>query len=177
MARKVAKPEPGQASAPSGADASRTARELQTLHPTATMKLRGRTLKVREYGYIEGLHVQAAAQPFLDMLYHLVDRASAPPPAAAVRKVFALNAQAMKFMIGQAITPENDEDPQAFLEAMHKNAAWVGRLNDVEGDALTAVWWGVNGGFFTRRIRELALAAREAAATASPSTPEGSTQP
>lgn len=147
--------------------------ELDILHPERVITLAGRTVEVREYGYIEGLKVQAAAQPFIDALYALVSAGSAPPPAHAVRQVFAGQAVIVQWMMGQAVTPTNDADPQAFVEAVRDNADWVGTLDDLEGDALTTVWWGVNAGFFTRRLRELALAAREA--PASPSGTDGST--
>lgn len=150
--------------------------DLDVLHPERALTVRGRTVEVREYGYIEGLKVQAAAQPFLDALYALVSAASAPPPAHAVRRVFAAHAVSVQWMIAQAITPPADDDIAAFVDAVRANADWVGSLDDIEGDALTAVWWAVNSGFFTRRLQELVLAAREAAA-ASRSAPAGSTPP
>ena len=154
---------------------TRPSSPLGVLHPEGAIELRGRTVEVREYGYIEGLKVQATCQAFLDGLYALVARTEAPPSADLMRRLLKNHAITLQWLMAQAITPVND-DLQAFADAVRDNARWIETLNDIEGDALTTLWWGVNQGFFTRRLRELTVAAR-AAAAASQSTTPGSTQP
>ena len=181
MARKITKREAEGLSAPQGADgeaakaARQAADDIATLHPHASLTLRGRTVMAREYGYIEGLSLQAGIKPLLTALYGLFSRAAdAPPSAAQVREVFAAQAVTLQWVMAQAITPY-PEDPaklQEFGDAVAKNARWIATLDDIEGDALLTVWWSVNCGFFIRRFREQALAAREAEAR---TAPQGST--
>lgn len=149
---------------------------LDVLHPERALQIRDRVIELREYGYIEGLKVQATSQPLIDGLHALVAGAEAPPSAVAVRKLLAMNATAVQWLMAQAMTPTN-EDIGAFAAAVKDNAVWVDTLDDIEGDALMTLWWEVNRGFFMRRFRELAMQAREQAAAAARSTTEGSTQP
>lgn len=144
------------------------ASELAVLHPDGPVTLRKRTVTVREYGWVEGLRVQSACKDFLAALYALFARGGdGPPPAHAVRDVFMEHALTVQWLIAWSITPAADaENAHQFVEAQVKNAQWIATLNDVEGDALLAVWWGVNSGFFIRRFRELRMAT---AAASSPS--------
>ena len=152
---------------------TRPSSPLEVLHPERAIELRGRLVEVREYGYIEGLKVQAMCQAFLDELYALVARTEAPPSADLMRRMLKNHAITLQWLMAQAITPVQD-DLQAFATEVRNNARWVETLGDVEGDALTTLWWGVNKDFFTRRLRELTVAARAAERQ---STTPASTQP
>lgn len=180
MAKKISREEVEQASAPQGAgagaaeDAQQAAEDISTLHPDGGIVLKNRSVVVREYGYIEGLTLQAGIKLFLQALYGLFAKAAAPPTAEQVREVFAAHAVTVQWLMAQSITvyPEDPRELQAFAQEVAENAKWVSTLDDIQGDALLAVWWGTNRGFFTRRFRERLLAEREAA---NRSDPPGST--
>lgn len=150
--------------------------DLAILHPEQAITLRDRTVVVREYGYIEGLRLQAGVRLFLAALYAKFDNAGAPPSGFEVRELFADHSITVQWLIAQAITPypESNDALEAFAHEIAANATWVAKLNDIEGDALLTVWWGVNAGFFTRRLREMRMAAIHAA---SQSPTPGSTPP
>ena len=166
MATKLTKEQVEQASAPQGAeaaaieDAQQAADDIAILHPDGGLTVAGRTLAVREYGYIEGLTLQAGIRLFLDALYQLFAKSSAPPKAAQVRDVFAGDAVTVQWLMAQSFTPyaESPDKLPDFAREVAENAKWVATLNDVQGDALLSVWWGVNRHFFTRRFRERLLA-------------------
>lgn len=181
MAKKIDKPEPIPASAPEGADAetaefaAQEAEEQEVLHPERTPLINGRHLVVREYGFVEGMKLQAMFKPFLKDLFAQFSRSAGPPPANAVREVMADHAVAVQWMIAQAISPEEDEDaPKEFIDTVRENGKWVARLGEDDGDVLMSVWWVVNKNFFSRRLREQAMATK---AAESPSPPPASTQP
>lgn len=171
MARKIVDPAAAQ-QASAAAEAQQAAAELDVLHPERTIRLRGRLLTLREYGYIEGLNLQPGIRGLLADLYGLFDRASAPPAALQVREVFTKHAVTLQWLMAQSFTPY-PSDPsglEAFTADVAANAAFVAQLDDIEGDALMAAWWGANAGFFIRRFRERRLAE-------SRSEPSGSTPP
>lgn len=181
MARKISKAEVEKASAPPGAEAEaraaadaarQAAEELATLHPDLSIRLRDRVLTLREYRGIEGLNLQATTRPLLDGLYALFAKAGPRPTALQVREVMAQHATTVQWLIAQSATdyPQNPGGMQAFTEAIAANFEFVGCLDDVEFDQLLTVWWGANGGFFTRRFREKKLAESQSASS-------GSTEP
>lgn len=176
MARKLPNDQAGPASAPHGAEAGeidharQAADDLAILHPEGGITIDGRAVLMREYGYIEGLTLQAGIKFFLDALYLLFAKSTAPPQALQVREVFAAHAVTVQWLMAQSITPYPDDprELQSFADAVAENARWVAKLDDLQGDALLAVWWGTNRGFFTRRFRERLLAEREAANLSDP---------
>lgn len=148
MARKVKQAQPHQAPPQSGAD------DLSTLHPDASITVGGRDVLIREYGFIEGMRVRAFMKPFtadLDRLFGasdvLVDE---------VMEVVGEHIDIVKKAIAQSIAaPGRDASPE--------DVAWLGTLNDQDGDRLLITWWGVNGLFFVRSIvRRAAERARRA---------------
>lgn len=181
MAKKIDKPQPVQASAPEGVDAeaaqfaAQEAEEQEVLHPERAPTIAGRRLVMREYGFVEGMKLQAMFKPFLKDLFVQFSQFAGPPPAAAVRAVFAEHAIAVQWMIAQAISAEEDDDaPQEFIDAVRANGKWVAKLGEDDGDLLLSVWWVVNRNFFSRRLREQAMATKGAE---SQSPPAASTQP
>ena len=178
MAKKVQRRRPGAAAAPAtGRQASEQATEtLDVLHPERTIAIGDRALEVREYGYVEGLKLQAACRAFLDDLYAVFARAEDPPSAEEIAEILGTHILTVQWLIAQAITPL-DEDPQAFVTAVTDNLKWIGTLAEDAGDVLTACWWEVNKRFFIRRLQRRALAAGAAARAASPSASSASTPP
>lgn len=157
--------------------ALQAAQDLAILHPDGQVQIRGRLLAVREYGYIEGLQLQPGIRLFLDALYAEFKKSDeAPPSAEQIREVIVSHAVTLQWLMAQAITPypQHATELESFSETIRENSAWIGTLNDIEGDALQALWWGVNAGFFIRRFRERLLAERKAKAE-SPSDQPAST--
>lgn len=173
MAEKIERPAPSASPATRAAAAERSAAEaLEILHPERQLEVAGRVLEFREYGYVEGLKLQAAGKAFLDDLYVMFDRGHEPPSAEAIADVLADHILEVQWMIAQCITPL-DDSPDVFVSAVADNARWIGTLGEDDGDLLASMWWEVNRRFFTRRLQRRALAARAARASAS----SGSTTP
>lgn len=174
MARKIPKPEPAGAAAPQeDAAAARNARQRNVLHPERSRKIAGRLVEMREYGYIEGMRVQAAAALFLDELFALFPREGLPPTDDAINDLLARHITVVHWMMAQAMTPW-DDDLEAFGEAVKENTRWVGRLDHEQGEALKNVWWTVNAGFFFRLMKskaDAALATQSLSALAGSITP------
>jgi hypothetical protein len=183
MADKIPRRQSSPASAPSTGRTSGRARAeatsaetLAILHPERQLVVAERTLEVREYGFIEGLKLQSGCKGFLDGLFGLFAPPAEPPSLEAIADVMAEHIITVQWMIAQAITPLYD-DPEEFVAAVASNARWIGRLPEEAGDLLTACWWEVNKGFFTRRLQRRALAASAARAAAGPSASSASTTP
>lgn len=151
MAKKVT--EEAQAAPSKGAASA--ADELSILHPDRSFELAGRRIKVREYGHIEGLRLQAWAKPFLEDLYARMALGSSPPSALQVQELFAEHADLVRDM--EAIAA--DVEPE-----------WVERLSDSDGELLMAVWWQVNGNFFFRRVFARAAAEKREKRSAGPTS-------
>lgn len=160
MARKIPKPEPAPAAAPKeGAAARRSARQRSILHPERSRKIGGRLVEMREYGYIEGMRVQAAGAVFLDDLFGLFPREGLPPTDVAIDAVIARHITVVHWMMAQAMTPWND-DLQVFGDAVRENTDWIARLDYEPGAALKDLWWEANAGFFFRLLKSRMEAAR-----------------
>lgn len=170
MARKLGNQHQAQATPAATTRQAEAAAEqagvVSILHPEREVMIGKRAVEVREYGYVEGLKLQGACKDFLSALFGLFAQAAAPPPAEAVSDLFADHIVTVQWLIAQAITPIVD-DPEVFVAAVASNAKWVASLDEVWGDALTAIWWEVNKGFFIRRLRRRAQAELEAARRAS----------
>jgi hypothetical protein len=166
MARRVSPAAAAKKAAPQSA--------IGVLHPELDVQIADRVVRIREYGYVEGLKLQAAVAPFLDALYGLFAAADEPPSAHDIAELVGEHITTVQWLIAQALTPIVD-DPQQFAAAVADNARWVGRLSEADGDALTTLWWGVNTGFFTRRFQRrlqarLAVERRAAQSASSTST-------
>lgn len=175
MARRISQQEATQsaqeraAAAAEAEAAGQAAAELAMLHPDLSLRLRGRLLTLREYRGIEGLHLQSSIRPLLDDLYALFAKDGPAPTALQVREVLARHSTTVQWLIAQSATPY-PADPnglQAFTEATAEAACFVGELDDIELDALLAVWWAATGPFFIRRFREKRQAESQSASSAS----------
>lgn len=160
MGKKVdrpAKPDPAEKA---GSD------DLQVLHPNQTLVIEGRTLTIREYGFVEGLGLRALMQPFLDDLYAVTKAQQGVPPLEAIIGVLGRHAGVVAELISISAGVE--------LE-------WVHKLPPRQGNALMYAWWTANGPFFVDavmdRIRgelaaEAARKARAGQTSTQPSLPE-----
>lgn len=134
------------------------AAELETLFPDRDVSVRDPDtgeavqLTVREFRFREGLEAQVLARPLVEQL---ADVADDPATIDAATVADALGEHAGLYV-------------ELIARACGRDAAWLGRLADVDGDALSMAMWEVNAGFFMRRVVSL-LAARKRRASASPS--------
>ena len=184
MARKIARPEdvavaaampaPAPEAAPQDdAAARRNARQRSVLHPERSREIAGRLVEMREYGYIEGLRVQAAAAAFLEELFALFPRSGPLPTDDAINALIARHVTAVHWMMAQAMTPW-DDDLEAFGEAVKANTRWIGQLGYEQGEALKNLWWSAAADFFFRLLRskaEAQLAQESPSASAASITP------
>lgn len=110
--------------------------DLQVLHPERTAVIAGRSITMREYGFIEGLKVRALAKPLIATL-HATVASGRLPEINDVQFMLAEHAENVAQLIAQAA----DLEPE-----------WVLNLKDqYAGDQLLAMWWGCNGHFFIRK--------------------------
>ncbi len=133
-------------------DAGAAAAELAVLFPDARVEVRDPDsgavvrLVVREFRFREGLEAQVIARPLSAALAALVpEDAAAAPAADEVEEVLARHAALWLRLIGLACGRE---------------AAWLARLGDADGQAVSDAMWSANGAFFIRRVAAL-LAARD----------------
>ncbi len=142
MARKVVKPEKP---AEPGAD------DLQVLHPDISLKIAGRELVVREYGFVEGLKLRPRVQPLLDDLYVLLEQQQ---KLDLEQIVVILGKYADLVMELVAIAA--DVELEFLLNP---------KLTQNEGQALLMAWWAANGPFYLRALvdrKHAEVAAEEA---------------
>ena len=97
------------------------------------------TLTVREFRFREGLEATALARPLIAALAALVpDHAEDEgPDALAIESALAAHAALWLELAARASS---------------RDAAWLARLSDADGRALSEAMWAANGGFFLRRV-------------------------
>ena len=97
------------------------------------------TLTIREYRFHEGLEATAIARPLIAALAVLVPGAADAegPDALAVESALAAHAALWLELVARACG---------------RDAAWLARLSDADGHALSEAMWAANGGFFLRRV-------------------------
>lgn len=134
MAKKVAKQPAAGALRKSAAAA---AKELEVLHPDRQVIIAGRSISVREYGFIEGAKLAPLIKPLTDALHELIADADAPPGFDAIAYVIAGHIDEVVQLVAQAA----DVEPE-----------WITSLSDQDGDFLMQVWWQTNAHFFIRRV-------------------------
>lgn len=128
--------------------AAEGADDLNVLHPNLEATLNGRQVMVREYGFIEGLKLQAELQPFLDGLYAMTVAGTMP----AMHEILALIGKHTE-LISCAMAVSIDVDPQELLTLKDHQ----------EGHTLLMKWWIVNGPFVWRCVRDRIVAERAVA--------------
>ncbi|PKM31731.1 MAG: hypothetical protein CVV07_01050 [Gammaproteobacteria bacterium HGW-Gammaproteobacteria-11] len=140
------------------APAADGADDLAILHPDLSVKIAGRAIVMREYGFIEGLKLNPLYKPFVDDLHDQVVSGGVPPLNEIVG-IMANHTDSIEQLIAAAADVELD---------------WVRGLNDKDGSELLYLWWTVNAPFFMRRVfdrirADRAVAAARAGATSTPS--------
>ena len=159
MARKLSATEQARVA---GADAG--ADDLAVLHPERVLRIAGDTVTVREYGFVEGLRLAAAAAPVVAALAEHAQRGALA--IESLQHVMAAHADDVVVLIAAACDRSTD---------------WVRALGDADGLTLAITWMTVNAGFFGRRVvmaAQLAAARAPAGATSTPpSSPTGTTPP
>lgn len=137
--------------------------DLAILHPERVIRVAGREVTVREYGFVQGLRIQAAAAPIISAL---ADAAEGRFDVEAVLAILAAHPAELVALIAAAT-----ELAPAEIEA----------LPDDEGQLLMLTWWTVNAGFFVRRVAMRVApriaAAPSAGATSTPSSSPPATPP
>ncbi|MBS0599536.1 MAG: hypothetical protein JSR92_19940 [Proteobacteria bacterium] len=137
--------------------------DLNILHPERIIRVAGREVTVREYGFMQGLRIAAAAAP---IIAELADAAERSLDVELVLATLAAHPAELVALIAAAtdLTP-------AQIEA----------LPDDEGQLLLLTWWAVNAPFFVRRVvmrvAPRLAAAPSAGATSSPSSSPSATTP
>ena len=160
MGKKVARPATPDPAERAGSD------DLQVLHPNQGLVIEGRTLTVREYGFVEGLGLRPLMQPFLDDLYAVTQAHKGVPPLEAIIGVLGKHVGIVAELISISANVE--------LE-------WVHALPSRQGNALMYAWWTANGPFFVDAVvdrikgeaaAEAARKARAGQTSTQPSSPE-----
>lgn len=136
MARKVDRK--AREPAPKGAGSSGTpgkgsAEELAVLHPQGEIEVAGEVVTVREYGFLEGMQVQAAAPEFFAGLYASMPRGQVAPDFEQIQGV---------------IVEHHEQVAQMIARAVDRDLDWVAGLPHAAGYRLMDAWWTVNVGFF-----------------------------
>lgn len=127
MARKLER----QVPADSGAD------DLEILHPERVVVIGGRTVTVREYGFVEGLRLRPLMQGLLDGLHQL----TADGQELTLEGVLGL------------VSAELEPVLELVTIAAGVERGWLDELNDADGQLLLLAWWGANGPFFVRQLQ------------------------
>lgn len=118
--------------------------DLEILHPEREIEIAGVKVVMREYGFVEGMHLAAKAAPIVHDIKSLAaDLTDVRLEYSALEAVFAMHMDIIIDMVAQAC-----DQPME----------WVRELSPEDGEALTFVWWAVNGPFFVRRLlRDMAM--------------------
>ena len=124
MAKKIKSPAPAK-----GAD------DLAVLHPERKLEIGGKTITVREYGFLEGLKIQRSSVVLVKALVEAQKEGDAP--YNTIQSVLSDHADTLVELMAAAA----DVDPD-----------WIRGLSDADGQLLMGTWWMVNGPFFVRRV-------------------------
>lgn len=133
------------------------ATDLEILFPDREITVAGRTVTVRELRFAEQLQHHHLLEPLAAALVEIEPSAPAGPDwINRLYDLLAANWEQVLTLV--ALCCDQDED-------------WVRGLPAVDGENLMLTWWGVNSGFFIRRVWRPKLveqASRQAGAASSP---------
>ena len=118
-------------------------------------------LTVRELRFMEGLRLTARVRPLIEAI------------GSATGEDGDVDAAA----IADAITEHADVWVATLAQATGRDAEWIGRLADRDGQALSAAMWEANKDFFGRRILEDVRRRRAADRSPSPTSSMPSSGP
>lgn len=141
------------------------ANDLEVLHPNRSATIAGRSVTVREYGFIEGMRLRPLLQPFLDDLHAMMLGDTLP------------GLDQITMTLGTHI----DAVSEAVAVAADIELEWLTGLGQDDGMHLLMLWWGANGPFFVRSVRnriasDRAVEQLRAGRTSTPSSSPPATQ-
>ena len=119
------------------------------------------TLTVREFRFMEGLRLTARVRPLIEAIGGATGEGGDVAVAA----------------IADAITEHAVIWVDTIAQATGRDAEWIGRLAERDGQALSAAQWKANKDFFCRRIIEEMRRRREAGRSPSPTSSTPSSGP
>jgi len=149
-AAAAGEPEPADAWAdPVGGGAAAAvehAPDYEVLFPDVSITLRGESVTVREYSFVEGLQAASLARGLLRDLGDLfLDADQSEPDLGDIEAVMGAHAGVVVELIALATD---------------RPAEWVGALPDADGQRLLLTWWAVHRDFFGRRLAARAVSRR-----------------
>ena len=121
------------------------------------------TLTVREFRFLEGLRLAGTIRPLVESLGVAVPESE--------NEDIDLN------VIADAMGAHADIWITCIAQATGRDAGWIGRLSDDDGQALSATMWSANRIFFGRRLIEDVRRRREAGPSPSPTSSMPSSAP
>jgi hypothetical protein len=156
MARKL--PPAGKEPVGSSAvAASEAAAELAVMQPDIELPIDGRQVRIREYGFFEGLEVAHRLTGFIDDMAKTIGK---DLRYDRVRRLFGVH----RDQVIPAAALSADVEPE-----------WVAGLKGNSAELFMSTWFGVNAGFFVREavvsMREARLATASSGPTSSSASP------
>jgi len=142
----------------SGSAEKDVADEIGLLFPDVELEVRdpdtGESVPVtvRAFRFLEGLRAQPLAAPLVDAIAASVESDDLPSPA-----VFAA-----------AMADHAERWLELIALACRRDAAWLARLAEDDGDALSEAMWSANRDFFTWRAAAAVAARRRESGSRSP---------
>lgn len=139
MATKVDPPKRKSAPENPGAD------DLSVLHPDHTFPLAGRSITMREYGFVEGMKLLPLLDPIIAQMRGMIERAEELPTNEQFPAWLGLHMDALV----QLMAASADIEPE-----------WIESLSPEDGYELIWFWWVVNGPFCVRNAKRRSQVAR-----------------
>ena len=136
------------------------AAELEVLFPDVDLTVRDPdtgedvAVTVRELRFLEGMKVRPIARPLVVALADVLGDGG-EMALDAVEEIMSEHAEAWLALIAAA----SDRD-----------ADWIGRLSDADGDAVAEAMWNANRNFLLRRVVTETAARRRSASASQPSS-------
>ena len=110
--------------------------DLAILHPDREIQVGGEQVTVREYGFVEGLRIRAAAAPLIDDLYQVMRGGDSD-----LDSIYALLVEHDQLLVDLMAT------------SINKDVEFIQGLSDGDGSLLMDTWWVVNSAFFIRAVQ------------------------
>ena len=147
--------------APEPAPEPTAAEEMDVLFPDVDVVVRDPdtgepvTLTVRELRFLEGLRLTAEVRPFIEAITDSVGE-SGHSSASGEGDIDDAT-------IAHALTEHAEAWLACCAQASDRDAAWLARLSDRDGNAISGAMWRTNRPFFSRRLVEAVRRRREKA--------------
>ena len=109
--------------------------DAEILFPNAEITVKGETITVKEFSFIQGMKINAMARPMINDLGHFFSDEDADFSSMSV--VFDNHAELLIHLM--SVSTE-------------KPIEWFETLSDSEGQSLLMTFWSVNKSFFINRL-------------------------